>query len=149
MLRHVETRWLSIAKVLIRIFEQWENLKQYFNITVCKDRAYKIITKDERFNRIKKVLNNNSSKIYMSFVVYTASHFSKFIVPLQSASPMIHNLYNMCMDLFRCVFKTLMLPTTILKGSKLRTYAELRKSNLSDPKLQSVNLNTLFLLKDP
>ena len=28
--RHCETRWLSLEKVLVKINEQWENLKEYF-----------------------------------------------------------------------------------------------------------------------
>lgn len=30
MLRHVDSRWLSMRPVLTRIVEQWNNLEQYF-----------------------------------------------------------------------------------------------------------------------
>ena len=30
MIRYVKTRWLSLEKVLIKVIEQWPNLKEYF-----------------------------------------------------------------------------------------------------------------------
>ena len=30
MERHCETRWLSLEKVLVKIYEQWDNLSEYF-----------------------------------------------------------------------------------------------------------------------
>ena len=37
MIKHVKTRWLSLEKVLLRIIEQWENLKQYFLNAIKED----------------------------------------------------------------------------------------------------------------
>ena len=37
MIRHVKTRWLSLEKVLVRVIEQWPNLKEYFLNTIKAD----------------------------------------------------------------------------------------------------------------
>ena len=34
MLKHVKTRWLSLERVLVRIIEQYKNLKEYFFTTI-------------------------------------------------------------------------------------------------------------------
>ena len=59
MLRHVKTQWLSLEKVLVRIIEQWQNLKEYFLVTIKGDPDIKNIEKNERFIRIIKLLRTS------------------------------------------------------------------------------------------
>ena len=51
MIRHVKTRWLSLEKVLVRVIEQWPNLKEYFLNTIKADPDIKNIEQNERYLR--------------------------------------------------------------------------------------------------
>ena len=94
LLRHCSTRWLSIDRVLVRIIEQFDNLYEYFINQVPLLKHFKQDIKDTaRYQRIKKNLTSKTTLAYMSFVVYIAHDFKKFIVPFQTREPMIHMLH--------------------------------------------------------
>ena len=102
VLKHCQTRWLSLDHVLIRIIEQFDNLKEDFLVKLptlpgCKDKNR--IRRSERYHRIKKALTNAATKVYMSFVVNVAHNFKEFVMPFKSAEPKIHILHNKCTKL--------------------------------------------------
>ena len=41
MLKHVSTRWISIQDVLIRVLEQFSNLKKYFLQVLPEQKRFK------------------------------------------------------------------------------------------------------------
>ena len=56
LLRHCTTRWLSSHKVLVRIIEQYKNLKEYFLKTLSRlpgFRGKNGVEQTERYQRIK------------------------------------------------------------------------------------------------
>jgi len=99
VLKHCQTRWLSLDKVLVRIIEQLPNLKKYFLEflpTTPRFKGKSGIGQTERYQRIKSHLNHPELILLMSVVVNVAKDFKQFLVPLQSEEPKIHLLYSKC-----------------------------------------------------
>ena len=99
---HCQTRWLSLDRVLFRIIEQFDNLKEYFLVKLPTLPGYKDkngIRESERYQKIKNALTNPATKVYMSFVINVAHNFKEFVMPLQSAEPKIHIFHNKCTKL--------------------------------------------------
>ena len=134
MLRQVKKRWLSLEKMLIRIIEQWPNLRHFFLVTVVEDKQFKsTISKSEQYQRIVKVLKNEEKTLaYSTFAVYVASIFSKFVVPLQTSTPMIHNLYSMCQDLVTSLCQMFLLDDKYSKvnknGTRVQSFHGVKKA---------------------
>lgn len=100
-LKHVPSRWLSLKKVLIRIQEQWSNLKEYFLNFIPKQKNFtREIACTERYQFIKKRLLDDASLVYIGFAIFFAEILEKFLFKFQSKDPMIHILYNGIGDLF-------------------------------------------------
>ena len=102
LLKHCESRWLSIEKVLVRVIEQLRNVKTYFLEELPKKKEFKGkngVGNTKRYQRIAEVLKNPSLELLMAFVVYVAQDFKKYLVPLQTTAPMIHNLHSMMVKL--------------------------------------------------
>ena len=82
--------------MVVRIVEQYENLKDYFLKTLPTLPGVKgknRVNQTERYQRIKNVLTSKTALAYMSFIVHMCQDFKKFVVPLESAEPKIHVLY--------------------------------------------------------
>jgi len=127
VLKHCQTRWLSLDRVLVRIFEQFENLKEYFLIklpTLPGFNGKNGIRETERYQRIKNALTNPVTKSYMSFVINVAQNFKDFIIPLQSAEPQMHILHNKCTTLVTDIAVRFMDKTKILKSNGTILQAE-------------------------
>lgn len=81
VIKHCQTRWLSLDRVLVRILEQFENLKEYFLVKLPELPGFNGkngIRQTERYQRIRNALTNPVTKVYMSFVVNVAQNFKDF-----------------------------------------------------------------------
>ena len=90
--RHCETRWLSLEKVLVKINEQWENLKEYFLKklpTLTGFKGKNGVESTARYTRIKNYPTNKNIPAMLGYVVFLAQDFKKFIKPLETNEPMI------------------------------------------------------------
>ena len=59
VLRHSSARWLTMKYVIVRIIEQWPNLKEYFITFLPKQKEFKQIIKEtKRYKQIVEVLKN-------------------------------------------------------------------------------------------
>ena len=97
VLKHCQSRWLSLDRVLVRIVEQFKNLKEYFLVKLPSLPGFtgkNGIRETDRYQRIHKALTDPKTKIYMSFIINLAQNFKDFILPLQSVEPKIHLLYD-------------------------------------------------------
>ena len=96
--KHVETRWLSIKYMALRLLEQWPNLKEYFLNFLPKHSNFKSeIAKTYRYIRIKKAVEEPLTEVHVSFCAFTAHNFESFLLPSQTREPMIHQLFpSMC-----------------------------------------------------
>ena len=77
-LKHSTTRWVTLRKVLVRLIEQYDNLKEYFLTFLPTTSSFKAnVEKSKRYERICESLND-SALCYLSFVAYFASDFESF-----------------------------------------------------------------------
>ena len=94
--KYCSTRWLYIGKVVVRMMEQIENVKLYFLMklpTLSGFKGTKGVGNSERYQRIKKMLNNELLMPCMSFIVYESQIFKPFVLLFQKEEPMIHMLF--------------------------------------------------------
>ena len=70
---------------------------------------------NETYLSIVKALTDENSLLCISFAIYESSLFRKFVVPLQSSTPMIHNLYVMCNDLISSIFQAFLKDNVYLR----------------------------------
>lgn len=120
VLRHCQTRWLSIEKVLVRIIEQIDNLCEYFLKELPKQKSFKGkngVGNTDRYKRIKDYLNNKSLLPFMAFVVFICQDFRRFLVPLQTKAPMIHLLYPMQRKLIQSLLKKFIKPDVFMRAN--------------------------------
>ena len=85
VIKHCQTCWVGLDKVLLRIIEQYENLKEYFLKTPPTLPGFKVeygVNQTERFQRIKNVLTSKTALVYVSFIVHVCQDFKEFVVPL-------------------------------------------------------------------
>ena len=102
---HVETRWLSIKRVAVRIINQWENLCQYFLKFLSMQKTFKqTVKKAIRYQSIKNALESDSTRIYLSFLVFTAS-FENFLLTCQYEEPLILWSFQSCVNYTVIFFK--------------------------------------------
>ena len=93
MLRHIDSRWLSMKNVAVRVLQQFPNLKEYFLTFLPKSKGFKPIAKTDRYQSIASALKDPLAEFYIAFSAFTANEFEAFLVPFQSDEPKIHLLY--------------------------------------------------------
>ena len=72
-LKHSTTRWVTLRKVLVRLIEQYDNLKKYFLTFLPITSSFKAnVGKGKQYERICESLNDDSTLCYLSFVAYFA-----------------------------------------------------------------------------
>lgn len=128
VLKHCQTRWLSLDKVLVRIIEQYANLKEYFLNKLPTLPAFKGkngINQTERYQRIKSVLKSQTTLAYMSFIVHVCKDFKEFVIPLQSNEPKIHVLYTKSVKLVKDLLSRFVKSEHFMQGTKLLPVKEI------------------------
>ena len=93
-MKHTSTRWLSIKYVCIRLLEQLPSLKEYFLKFLLKTNQYKELKKIGRYQRIKPILADPISEVYLSFCAFATGDSESFLLQFQNDQPMIHMLYD-------------------------------------------------------
>ena len=95
ILRHSSVRWLTLKFVLVRIIEQWSNLKDYFCNFIPKQKEFKSsIRETKRYKNIRTCLDDEMTLPYLSFVVFLAHEYVSFLLTFQTGKPLIHMLYH-------------------------------------------------------
>lgn len=113
-LRHVQSRWLTMAPVSERILKHWKDLTEYFAVFLpsSDEKSHKDGVKSDRYQRIIKVLKpaeNDVSQARIKFVVFLSSKTEMFLKMYQSEKPLAFRLYtDICLlvtSLLNCVMK--------------------------------------------
>ena len=92
-MKHVETRWLTMEYVALRIAEQWDNLTEYFLKFLPKQKNFKsTIMKTERYQGISESIQDPLNLCYTSFCAFATNDFELFLLPFQSEEATIHLL---------------------------------------------------------
>ena len=97
MMKYSSTRWLYIGKVAVRVLEQYENLKEYFLVTLPQTKGFNYkngVGNTERYIRIKSALEADLTPVILAFVAYTTNLYSPFVLLLQREEPLIHILHT-------------------------------------------------------
>ena len=84
-LRHSSVCWLTMKYVLIRIIEQWPNLKEYFITFLSKQKEFKQTIKEtKRYRQIVEVFENELALPYLSFFIFLAHTYESYLLQFQS-----------------------------------------------------------------
>ena len=88
VLRHSSVGWLTMKYVLVRIIEQWQNLKEYFITFFPKQKECKQTIKEtKRYNQIVEVFEDELALSYLSFVTFLAHQYENYLLKFQSEEP--------------------------------------------------------------
>ena len=80
IIKHVNTRWLSLEKVITRTLLQYQSLKTYF------------LSEDEsaaRFKRLQTAFSNPMTEVYLPFLQSALQNFVNLNLFLQREEPLI------------------------------------------------------------
>lgn len=94
LLRPSQTRWLSLQLVVNRILEQWSASQLFFTdetLTENKKNAAPILA----------ALNNNSFKLYFSFLAYTLDIVNKLNLEFQAEGFRMHILLSRVTGMYK------------------------------------------------
>ena len=146
MLKHVSTRWIKIQDLLIRVLEQFSNLKKYFLQVLPEQKGFKGkcgILSSERYIRIKTALTDKKLPSILAAAAYIPKNFRNFTVPLQDTLLMITGLYSKMVTLLKDSLSKFIVEENYLPPSKiLKPIHKLQKLDLHKEAIQKV----LFLL---
>ena len=142
VLRCVETRWLSLIPVSERILEQLQALKSLFENL----KSTKYLSKQPRFSRIIRALEDPTNELYLSFLKHGLQVFEKFEKLFQSDTPLIYCLYS---ELIECLKKLLLriLKPNVVQNVSFHGLHRVDLSKLSD-KLPENKLSVGQLAQD-
>jgi hypothetical protein len=113
--------------------EQWENLSEYFLRKVPTLPGFtgsKGISSTARYARIKGYLQNKKIPVVIAFVVSFAQDFRKFIKTFETNAPLIHLLYQKCLQLLHTVFDKFLKAEVFLVKKGDQGYAMKHVKNL-------------------
>ena len=142
MKKDVESRWLSIDRSLARILEQLPNLRVYEKGFNGKNG----LANNDRYTWICSILKSKEAQICMSFAIFLAWDFSRFIVPLKTSAPMVHPLYSMCHELVRNVMGKVAKEELLKLNGEPVFNAKMKEIDLLDEKNLKVKTFLVFTL---
>lgn len=137
-IKHTQTRWLSLKKVLERIKQQWPNLKEYFLSFLPKQLNFtREFARNERYVFIKESLSSDTTLLYIGFVIHVADILENFLVKFQSKNSLLPMLYIGFGDLFFQLMSNFLNPKILRTQHDIRESASvLGKLDVSDSKNQ-------------
>lgn len=93
-----QTRWLSLESIVTRILEQWSALKLFFpNETLAENIG--------KAKHILAAMNNNSFKLYFTFLSYILDIVNKINVQFQAEGFRMHILVSSITSMYKTVLK--------------------------------------------
>ena len=129
MKKHVESRWLSADRSLVRILEQMENLRECFLKEINQKNG---LVNNDRYERTASVLKDTKAEICMPFVVFISQSFNRFLKPLQTSLPVIHWLCKMCLKLVHELLDKVIKETLLKKEGKSVPAKKLKEIELQN-----------------
>ena len=100
-----ETRWLTMKYVLVRIPQQWKNLKEYFMLFTQESNFKSTVANMDCYRRICAALQDPFTEAYISVCACSTTEFKHFLLQFQSNEPRIHLLSNLQQ---KCICKKLL-----------------------------------------
>ena len=99
-MRPVASRWLSMGPVCDRLIGQYPAMSKYFLKTLLAG-SNKATCDRDRYKRIKKTLQDESTLVYLNFVSFLASSLSDYVKLFQKSDPLVHILYDKLNEVVR------------------------------------------------
>ena len=113
ILKHVNTRWLSIKRCLPRILDNWEPLLSFF-------KNQEKVTKDaskERVTRLRKIFSSPTNRLICLFLTDALQPFDEINTELQSDAPKIHLVRRRLEKLLRSLLIRFVKPSAMINKS--------------------------------
>lgn len=117
IVKHVNTRWLSLERAVSRVLQQYEALKSYFlsegiSLTECTSTVtceFCVITcsslhaddSTPRFQRVRSVLESPVTEVYLLFYQSALQGFISFNKFLQREDPIIPVIYDQMLSFLK------------------------------------------------
>ena len=139
-MRHLLARWISIQDILIRVLEQFSNLKNYFLQVLPEQKAFKeksVIESSERYIRIKTAPTDKKLPSIIAAVVYITKDFRNFTASLQDKLPMIAGLSSKIATLLKDS-KFIAEENYLLPSKSLKPIYKLQKLGLNKEAIEKV-----------
>ena len=131
-LQHTVVRWLSIGPAVKRILEQWEAVTQFVT-DLAKDP--KKLPRSINFKRVHMMLNAKEkmvTRVLLEFLNDVIPVFEQFLLLFQTASPVIHIMYDSMCDILVRLLRRFMKGQAVEK----RYGSDLTSIECQDVKLQ-------------
>ena len=141
VLKHCETRWLSLRRAVVRMLDMWDCLCSYFRSHCDVDKLGKV-------KSICQILNHPLTKPWLCFLRNILSIFDKFSIYFQTSSAAtIHKVHGETVRLLKMVLSFFISPGAIrVSGEDLTTVDYMDNSNhLPDDEI-FIGHDTLALL---
>ena len=130
-LRHVETRWLSMKGIAVRITNQWENLCLYFLKFLPTQKTFRHAVRKTRYQRIENALESDSTRVCLSFLVFAASLFNNFLLTFQYEEPLIHLLFPKICELYSDLLQKFIKKKLLYTVGRLKDISDLLKIDVA------------------
>ncbi len=124
VLKHCQTRWLSLGRAIDRIIDMWDPLLSYFT-------SHRDVDKPGKVKTIFTLLNKPSTKLWLLFLSNVLPVFDKFNLLFQrSSTSTIHRIRGESWRLLKTALGFFIKPIVIRTNSD-----DLTNLNLKDPSL--------------
>eukprot|EP00745_Piridium_sociabile_P017086 TRINITY_DN2568_c0_g1_i14.p1 TRINITY_DN2568_c0_g1~~TRINITY_DN2568_c0_g1_i14.p1 ORF type:complete len:672 (-),score=163.69 TRINITY_DN2568_c0_g1_i14:435-2351(-) len=133
VLKHVSTRWLSIARCVDRLLANWEALRHFFIKEQEKKPGGSTSTYTScKVDSIALFLKSPTNRLFCQFLSYTLKAFDKVLKGLQADEPMIHALRPYLVELINDLFSRFMLPSAVVGKSVEEVQYAVRANQKAD-----------------
>lgn len=155
--KHVSSRWLSLAKSAERLLEQWPALIYYFLKFLPIQGNTKKTLESKKYQSIASVLKDATFPAQIAFTIQSAKLFERFSRIFQTEQPMIHILYDEMSSLYALLLSKFCKPELLIEKDKFmndsfikdtKNFLEIRKIIIGkDAERYLSNCSELDLLK--
>lgn len=112
-IKHVASRWLTLEVAASRLLEQWPAILEYFLKYIPMKAEH--IEKTNTYKTIKNILNKQTIKAEIMFVIESSKLFCNFSKKFQRSVPLVHILYDELKYLIICIMIRFCKPTVVEK----------------------------------
>ena len=141
ILKHCETRWLSLTQALKRTLDMWEPLVSYFNSHPDCDKLGKV-------RAIAEIINNPLTKVWIQFLTNVLVIFDKYNTLFQTTkTSTVHKIHAESERLLKTVLSFFVKPEVIRQTRDLASIKYLDSSvHLPDSDIYVGDATTALLL---
>ena len=141
ILKHCETRWLSLTRALKRTLDMWEPLVSYFNSHPDCDKLGKV-------RAIAEIINNPFTKVWIQFLTNVLVIFDKYNTLFQTTkTSTLHKIHAESERLLKTVLSFFVKPEVIRRTRDLASIKYLDSSvHLPDSDIYVGDGTTALLL---